>query len=215
MATRNHIGELDGTIEALHKNIAGLEEDVDHKLHDMDVLRGEIAALNAQIEDRTKLVQLEKEKSIELGAELLTLVNRKDLLQRELDALAAKHEGVVAELAEKTAAEEARRAEIAELDKELRHKEEQMFELTKHSVAVELEAKQAKLEADQLALQCREKLLQLQRPGTTAEASVSAAKYEELQSTIRKGGKVIKELERGLRRAQVCFPLICSIWNLS
>jgi chromosome segregation ATPase len=204
MAARNHIAELDGAIEALHKTIAEKDGEIDKRAHDMGVLRAEIVELNGQIEDRTRLIQAEKDKAIELGAELLTLVNRKDLLQRELDALAVKHEAALAELKEKATAEDELKAEIAALDKEVRHKEEQMFELNKHSAAIELEAKQAKLEADQLALQCREKLMMLAKPGTTnTEAAISGAKYEELQQSIRKGAKVIKELERNLRRAQV------------
>jgi chromosome segregation ATPase len=204
MAARNHIAELDGAIEALQKVIADKEGEIEKGAHDMGVLRAEITELNGQIEDRTRLIQAEKDKAIELGAELLTLVNRKDLLQRELDALAVKHEAALAELKEKATAEDELKAEIAALDKEVRHKEEQMFELNKHSAAIELEAKQAKLEADQLALQCREKLMMMAKPGTTnTEAAISGAKYEELQQSIRKGAKVIKELERNLRRAQV------------
>ena len=105
---------------------------------------------------------------------------------------------------EKQALEDSLKTELHEADKQLKHKEEQMFELTKHCTAIELESKQAKLEADQLALQCREKLMQLSvRPGSTAtEVGISGTKYEELQASIRKGGKVIKELERNLRRTQ-------------
>lgn len=203
MAARNHIGELDANIEELHAEIEQLNAQIETKVKEMGVLREEIGALNAQLDDRARLMQIEKEKAVELGAELLTLVNRKDLLQKELDALTIKHDAALEDLKLRDAAEAALKLEVSELQKELHHKEEQMFELTKHSVAVELEAKQAKLEADQLALQLREKLLTLQKPGTTqTEQSISGAKYEELQTTIRKGSKVIKDLERSLRRAQ-------------
>lgn len=203
MAARNHIGELDANIEELHAEVEALNAQIEGKVKEMGTLRDEIASLNTLLDDRARLMQIEKEKAVELGAELLTLVNRKDLLQKELDALTTKHEAVVEDLKQRDATEAALKLEVSELQKELRHKEEQMFELTKHSVAVELEAKQAKLDADQLALQFREKLLTLQKPGTTqTEQSISGAKYEELQNTIRKGAKVIKDLERSLRRAQ-------------
>ena len=203
MAARNHIGELDASIEELHNNIAELTTQAEEKVREISILREEIVSLNTQIEDKTRQIQVEKEKTIELGAELLTLVNRKEILQKEFDELTVKHDATLVELSTKDATEAALKEKVDLLQKEVHHKEEQMFELTKHSVAIELEAKQAKLEADQLALQCREKLLMMNKPGTSnPDATISASKYEELQGTIKKSAKAVKDLERTLRRTQ-------------
>jgi chromosome segregation ATPase len=204
MAARNHIAELDTNIEGLNTKISELLGTIEGKEKDMGVLREEITSLNAQLEERGNQLQTEKNKTLELGAELLTLVNRKEMIQKELAALTSKHEETLAELANNQEIEAELRAALTDAENELRHKEEQMFELTKHSAAVELEAKQAKLEADQLALQYREKMLTMVKPGTsnTEAGSVTGAKYDEMQNTIRKGAKVIKDLERSLRRTQ-------------
>jgi len=203
MAARNHIGELEVNAEELHKNIEELTTQAEEKVKEMGLLREEIGSLNTQLEDKTRQMQVEKERTIELGAELLTLVNRKEMLQKDFEALTTKYDAATAELNNKDASEAGLKEQIELLTKELHHKEEQMFELTKHSVAVDLEAKQAKLEADQLALQCREKLLTMTKPGTSnPDAAISGAKYEEMQGTIKKGAKAVKDLERSLRRTQ-------------
>jgi len=198
MAARNHITELDATIADLQKNIEELQMQLVQKETAMQVLRDEIASLQNSVEETEKLLQTEKEKTIELGAELLTLVNRKDLLQKELDDLMEKSAALEEELKEKNTTEELLRQQLQTLTQAMKQKEEEMFELTKHSATVELEAKQSKLEADQLALAYKEKMLG--KPATAD--SISTAKYEEMQASQRKSSKLIRDLERALRRVQ-------------
>ncbi len=171
----------------------------------MQVLRTEISALNREVAERAEAVQQEKEKNIELGAELLTLVNRRDLLQAEVDGFASKYNLVSDESRQRALLCEELQAQLAKAAADSKARDEELFELKKACADTDIENKRIKLQLDSAELEQREK--KLLRRGSTAsalnaEGGANTEKYEELLATNKKYSKVVKALEKSLKRTQ-------------
>lgn len=125
--------------------IAGLESDLSDALQTVDKLEVQVKKGNEEIQQRDadirevhrlldeKSTQLneQKEKNIELGAELLTLVNHKDMLQVEVDELRTKNDSIVQDLSGTASKQAADDAEIRRLLEKILLKDEEILDLRK------------------------------------------------------------------------------------
>merc|ERR1711871_1785595 len=107
---------------------------------------GEIAALKATLQEVRDTLNRERSKSLDLGAELLTLVNQKESLQtqtvelqRTLDNLSLTSEAHAVELKEQLVITE-------ELRKALQVKEHEFLDLRTEKTDIENDLKNAELE---------------------------------------------------------------------
>lgn len=199
LGCKSSIEDLQAEIERLRETVESLNGEIEERGRSAEVLRSEIEALRGRLLEHEAAIKSERDKNLELAAELLTLVNRKDLLQKENEELHASMGNLQQQMKETQRREGEVMHQLQALQQELRRKDEELFEAARRSAAIELEAKETKLAADRLVVECRERMLDR---GTTLETARSTPKYEELQATVKKGAKVIKELERNLRRTQ-------------
>ncbi|KAJ1438505.1 hypothetical protein B484DRAFT_207637, partial [Ochromonadaceae sp. CCMP2298] len=181
---------LDAAQEGVVQKVGALEQTVGERDAGISALGGEIEGLKEGLMATQGLLEGEKERTVELSAELLSLANRRDLLEKEVEAIRgrAAGEGGATQL----------RREMALLRRQMEAREVETEGERRHLAAAEMKASQATLAAEALALQCREKLL-LQPGDNQAKMETMATEITQLKA---EGGELrtqIRRLERALQ----------------
>jgi chromosome segregation ATPase len=144
-------------IEKLEEEIKTLNEDIESKKKLIEELENKLltetknnVALQATLQEVRNTLSIERNKNLDLGSELLTLVNQKDFLQRQvntlqqsLDELNLKMESQSGELKEQVLINE-------ELKAELQTKEHDYLDLRRDKLDVDVESKNYQLELKQV-----------------------------------------------------------------
>ncbi|RYH26682.1 hypothetical protein EON65_14250 [archaeon] len=172
----------------LEKQVVGDAKEVASKQTQID-------DLFQQLQTKTSELNQQREKNIELGAELLTLVNHKDVLHKDLDELQTKNKNIDTVLAEHQSRHQEAELEIRKLLEKLVSKDEEIIELRKFKYM-----KQGKDNTASTA--------SLEQPDPTNPAVVKAV--ESMRQAVdqkkeRQFAKQIQSLERQLRRMEADF----------
>lgn len=201
VAATTHIQDLDIMVSEQNFKMEELLNEIADNEKAKGVLRDEMQSLHDEIGRLNELVERERDKTIELGSELLTLVNKNELLSKDLDEANERYSQYGAELKSRDVVEEQLRSDLRDALKDVKSRDTELEELNRRLVTVELDAKQSKLTSDQLTLELREKIYNAAAAGKPLkETSVSILKYEELQGSMKKTVKMNKGLERTLNR---------------
>ena len=201
VAATTHIQDLDIMVSEQNFKMEELLNEIADNEKAKGVLREEMQSLHEEIGRLNELVERERDKTIELGSELLTLVNKNELLSKDLDEANERYSQYGAELKSRDVVEEQLRSDLRDALKDVKSRDAELEELNRRLVTVELDAKQSKLTSDQLTLELREKIFNAAAAGKPLkETSVSILKYEELQGSMKKTVKMNKGLERTLNR---------------
>lgn len=203
VAATTHIQDLDIMVSEQNITMEELLNEIADNDKAKGVLRDEMQSLHDEIGRLNELVERERDKTIELGSELLTLVNKNELLSKDLNEANERYSQYGAELKSRDAIEEQLRSDLHDALKDVKNRDNELEELNRKLVTVELDAKRSKLTSDQLTLELREKIFNAAAAGKPLkETSVSILKYEELQSNMKKTVKMNKGLERTLNRTR-------------
>jgi hypothetical protein len=141
------ISALEDEIKELVATIEKLTEDLNQKQQLLQGNNKEIAELHQQVEDRQSQLTEQKEKNIELGAELLTLVNRKDIMQQDYDKMKTEYDEMLRESNQRRNKEKELEDEVRKLLEKLLIKDEEVLEMRKLLMEANDSAAVAKIEA--------------------------------------------------------------------
>lgn len=151
--------------------------------------------LRRQLEEQQALLRAEKERTVELGAELLTLVNRRELQLTEMEQLQKQYqEGLVTlrEEQQKKMEVEEQLARSGERSKQL---EEQLLTAKREIAEQDLEIRRVKLEAEEGALQ--------RKKGDSLYPGSDPLDPAEEQSAMKKLSRQLKRAESDLAESRL------------
>lgn len=212
MASKEQVKALQDKNEASEKELTVTKDNLDSEKNKLISEQQEIAALKATLQEVRDTLNRERSKSLDLGAELLTLVNQKESLQtksvelqRNLDNLALTSESQAVELKEQHVITE-------ELRKALQVKEHEFLDLRTDKTDiendlknVELELRHAKEDAERALNDFqREKENTYQNARKAAETDIQKAlkDLEEAQISTRRLEKRLRDKDREFIRSQ-------------
>jgi hypothetical protein len=203
--------------EEIKEHVLKAEQTADELQQKQALLAGnlkEIEELHGQLAERSQQLTEQKEKNIELGAELLTLVNHKDVLQAQHDEMKQEYDEMKAEHDNKQLKEQELETEIKQLLQKLLLKDEEVLELRKHLMDANDKTAQAQIETaanrrtadDMLVLKEELETKKMQqeddrrRYASIADTLKDSVKTEQAHS--RELQKELEELQRRLVESQ-------------
>ena len=155
--------KFDWNVQSLQQNtrISTLEEEIkDHvttieKLTDemnqkQQLIQGNnkvISELQQQLDERQSQLTEQKEKNIELGAELLTLVNRKDIMLEEYEKMKTEYDEMLRDSTQRRNKEKDLEDEVRKLLEKLLAKDEEVLDMRKQLMDANDSAAVAKIDA--------------------------------------------------------------------
>ena len=212
MASKEQLKVLQDKNEVSEKELTATKDDLDSEKNKLISEQQEIAALKATLQEVRDTLNRERSKSLDLGAELLTLVNQKESLQtqtvelqRNLDNLSLTSEAHAVELKEQLVITE-------ELRKALQVKEHDFLDLRTEKTDiendlknVEVELRHAKEDAERALNDFqREKENTYQNARKAAETDIQKAlkDLEEAQISTRRLERKLRDKDREFIRSQ-------------
>ena len=190
--TKGEVTDLEVTIDALKKQIDELNSQIDSLRDEQNELKQVVKNFEDEISIKKKQLQEERDKNIDLGAELLTLVNRKDVLQGEYDALVIQKDEMSEEL-DKLKQSAADTTELVNKHNQLiAEKDAELFSIQKEKSVLEIDNRMLKLAADELAFENRK----VENPSESNEEAIQ-------RKEKKKHMKQVRDLEHNLKRIEV------------
>ena len=157
--------QKDAKITALEEDVKQLHETIENQKDELaeksQLISGNSKVINElkdQLEQKINQLNEQKEKNVELGAELLTLVNRKEVLQQEFDDIKVKYEDLAKDQAKVSSKEEALEDEVRKLLEKVLLKDEEIMDLRK-----------AAMEANESMTQLKYELIDMKRESEQKE----------------------------------------------
>lgn len=212
LSSKKRISELEKEETQLQNELAALKATLSERDVSLAQEQMETASLKATLQEVRSTLARERDKNLELGAELLTLINQRDELQRKcnglqqsLDDLALRSDSQGSDLKEQLLVAE-------ELRSELKVKEHEFLDLRKEllDMEVELKSTQLELQATKESLErssndsLREKEEIFNKARKAAEVDIQRAlkDLEEAQVNNRRSDKRLRDKERELQRCE-------------
>eukprot|EP01052_Picozoa_sp_SAG31_P014128 SAG31_NODE_868_length_11355_cov_4.658582_2_plen_785_part_00 len=198
IAAQNEVVELEMRQKNEAGKIAELDKQVQALLEEKAELATEFLVFKNNLVNSRKETELQKRKNEELSIELLNLVNAREALAQEKDAMSVEHAEALASK-ESGQMTEAQRAELEALRSGSK-------ELHEHNAKLKFELQQKDVEYGQLQLQLEKAVLakQAEVAGQTENAEKTMnqlhADIVQLESELKKERRINKEQEADLLR---------------
>lgn len=212
IASKEQVKALEDKNETSEKELTGTKVDLDDERNKLIAEQRETVALKATLQEVRDTLNRERSKNLDLGTELLTLVNQKESLQtqnvdlqRNLDNLSLTAEAQAVELKEHIVSAE-------ELRQSLQVKEHEFLDLRTEKTDIENDLKNAELELRHAKEDAERALNDFQREKESiyqnarkaAESDIQKAlkDLEEAQISTRRLGKKLRDKDREFIRSQ-------------
>eukprot|EP01038_Epipyxis_sp_PR26KG_P004274 gene4274-6053_t len=224
--------ELNSEILKLQSKIFDLESDIISSKSEIDILKEEVSAHILALEslkkgnenllleknEQIKFVQNEKEKNIELGAELLTLINHKQMKQQEFDENQVEFEKLKTENNSLHIKNNELNDNVKNVERELNEKFSEILSLTKKNAEMELIHQKLQMDLNQMTFESKEKQQQLINQINEMQSHPTVNNHnndhklnnhnnsnnnDHSAAALKKATRLARDLEKNLNRVKV------------
>ena len=204
LAAKNEIFDLDAQLLLARTEASTLRDSSSELEVRLQKDQEDLAASRASLQEVRDQLSREIDKNLEVGAELLTLINQKDVLQRRVDDLQQKVDVANVKLAAVTNQENDMKKSQADSLSALRAREEEISLLKRAVADVELDVKRMTLEMEHLHQDMERKEEEWIREREAKDAALVAAKESANKQAfnVRAGGDELVSGRAGIKYEQ-------------
>lgn len=196
VASKESVRELEGRVTALLEELDKASKDLFNSGETVNQLKKEIEKLVEEVDRRQAIVEKEKERNVELGAELLTLVNHRDVISGELEELKNVHDRLKKDMSEEIDREKRIEGLVHKYEEEMKAKEEELLSLKKANNTLDIENQRMKLTVSQMEFENSKNEL---KEGNGSNASLLSNRSD---IDGKRSNRVIRDLEKVIKRTQ-------------
>jgi hypothetical protein len=206
LAAKNEIFDLDAQLLLARTEASTLKDNNVELEIRVQKDQEEFAAARASLQEIREQLAREVDKNLEVGAELLTLINQKDVLQRRVDDLQQKLDVANVKLSAVTTQENDMKKSQSETLAALRAREDENSQLKRSLADVELDVKRVTLELEHLQQDNERREEEWAREREAKDTALQAAKESANKiaayNASRGGGAGDMDVRAGIKNEQ-------------